>query len=175
MWQKLRRSYTRTRFTRTYQGLCPRKIHWWLGKNNVYRIARVKDQLLACVISFMWHEASLQVRLKEWYIFVAKNGLWVYNFKLKSFMAGACPSSPSRCVLRAHWMCPCCAHVTCSSWLRCWRVSWPDHPTTMIHHQITTEHFKRSHYHIKVIHFKRSHYHNWQLNTSSGHITTLKW
>ena len=33
-------------------------------------------------------------------------------------MAGACPKFPSRCVLRTHWVCPCCAHVTCSSWLR---------------------------------------------------------
>ena len=30
-------------------------------------------------------------------------------------MLGACPSSPSRCMLRAHWMCPCCTHITCST------------------------------------------------------------
>ena len=30
----------------------------------------------------------------------------------KIFMAGACPSSPNRCVLCAHGMCPCCAHIT---------------------------------------------------------------
>ena len=38
-------------------------------------------------------------------------------------MAVACPRSPRRCVLRTHWVCPCCAHVTCSSWLRHWGTS----------------------------------------------------
>ena len=61
-------------------------------------------RLLSC-----GYYASIQVRLKEWY-------MWPKcRISKKTFMLGACPSSPSRCVLRAHWMCPCCAQITCSS------------------------------------------------------------
>ena len=71
-------------------------------------------------------------------VFVAKNGLRsnlrVYNFP-QNFKAGACPLSPSRCVLGVHWMCPWCAHATCSfckldaqkevyMHLLCWPTQW---------------------------------------------------
>ena len=52
----------------------------------------------------------------EWMAFVAKNDLRS-DFRVYYFMAGACPRFPTRCLLRTHWVCPCCAHVTCSSWL----------------------------------------------------------
>ena len=78
--------------------------------------AKVKDQLLACAIAFMW----------TWNEHTGKGYLWpkmasdMISECQKVFMAGVCPSSPSRCMLRAHWMCPCCAHINCSSWLRHW-------------------------------------------------------
>ena len=78
--------------------------------------AKVKDQLLARAIAFMW----------TWNEHTGKGYLWpkmasdMISECQKIFMAGVCPSSPSRYVLRRHWMCPCCAHINCSSWLRHW-------------------------------------------------------
>ena len=40
--------YNAPTYTRAYPGLCPRKIFWCPGKNNVEAI--VKHQLIACVI-----------------------------------------------------------------------------------------------------------------------------
>jgi len=37
-------------YTQAYPGLCPRKIHWCLGKNNVENYC----QFLASAIAFMW-------------------------------------------------------------------------------------------------------------------------
>ena len=87
----------------THPGLCPRK----LTGAQVKSIAKVKDQLLTLV--WTWSEKT------ERMVFVAKNS-HRNDLECNIFMAGASPSSPSRCVLPAHWMCPCCAHVTCSSW-----------------------------------------------------------
>ena len=41
--------YNAPTYTRAYPGLCPRKIFWCPGKNNVEAI--VKHQLIACVIA----------------------------------------------------------------------------------------------------------------------------
>ena len=51
-------------------------------------------------------------------VFVAKNNLTKKISECKIFMAGACPSFLSRCVLRTHRLYPYCALVTCLSWLR---------------------------------------------------------
>jgi len=79
--------------------------------------AKVKDKLLAYAISFMWTWSEHTGKTKTM-VFVAKNILRSDVRVINIFMAGACSSFPSRCMLRAHLMCPCCAHVTCSSWLR---------------------------------------------------------
>ena len=87
----------------THPGLCPRK----LTGARVKSVAKVKDQLLTLV--WTWSEKT------ERMVFVAKNS-HRNDLECNIFMAGASPSSPSRRVLPAYWMCPCCAHVTCSSW-----------------------------------------------------------
>ena len=85
--------------------------------------AKVKDQVLVCAIaSFTW-TWSEHTGKTEWMVFKAKNGLRsnfrVNNWK-KILLRDHAPRSPSRCVLRTHWVCPCCTHVTCSSWLHHW-------------------------------------------------------
>ena len=59
--------------------------------------AKVEDQLFACAIAFMWTHTGKTERM----VFVAKNGLRS-DLRVYNFMTGAWPSSPSRCVLRAH-------------------------------------------------------------------------
>ena len=58
--------------------------------------------------SFMWTWRK-HTGKTEGIVFVAKNSL------TGDFRVGACPRFPSRYVLRTQSMCPCCAHVTCSS------------------------------------------------------------
>ena len=77
--------------------------------------AKVKDQLLACAITFMW-TWSEHTGKTEIMVFVAKNGLRSDLRVYISFSRGSVPQY-SRCM---HQMCPCCAHVTCSPWLRHW-------------------------------------------------------
>ena len=43
-------------YTQAYLGLCPRKIHWCTGKNNVESYM-VKDQLLS-----MWNRFHVNVK-----------------------------------------------------------------------------------------------------------------
>ena len=69
-------------YTQAYLGLCPRKIHWCTGKNNVeskgQRPVIKHVESLSCE-----REASIQT---ERMVFVAKNSLRsnlkVYNFKI---------------------------------------------------------------------------------------------
>ena len=101
----------------------------WLSSLSEKRLKEANTsvkcwQILACAIAFMWswneHTGKTEIM-----VFVAKSDLRsdlrVYNSKF--LMVGPCPGSTSRCVLRMHWMCPCCGHVTCSFWLWHWLAS----------------------------------------------------
>ena len=78
--------------------------------------AKVKDQVWSQVSCR--REVSILVRLNKWC-------LWPKMASQVIFRVGVCPRFPSRCVLHTHWVCPCCAHITCSSWLPHW--GWETH------------------------------------------------
>ena len=63
------------------------------------------------VIGVCRHEASIQVRLKEWYLWTKEAS------ELISFIMPACPKLPSRCVLHTHWVGP--DYATVVSWYQC--------------------------------------------------------
>lgn len=63
-------------------------------------------------------KANIQLRLKGWNLW-PKMALEAIS-ECIIFMVVAYPSTPSRCMSCTHWICSCCAHITCSSWLRHW-------------------------------------------------------
>ena len=73
--------------------------------------AKVKDQVL--LQDSCGHKVNIQIRLNEWYLWPKMASEAISECKF--FKAGANPRFPSRRVLCMHWLCPCCAHVTCSS------------------------------------------------------------
>ena len=83
--------------------------------------------MLACAIKLLCgHEVSIHVRLKKWYLWSKTASEAIPNF----FRGGSMPSDPLALYVcqvthtlsvprhAAPLLCPCCARVTCSSWLR---------------------------------------------------------
>ena len=86
---------------------------------------KVKGQVLTCVRLQVLceHEASVQVRLNEWYLWPKTTSealsecIFPWRERVPDFLAGVCYAL-------AEW-CSYCAHETCSSWLHHWVVDIP--------------------------------------------------
>ena len=81
------------------------------GKNNVESWGANRSLITCAIASFMWTWSEHTGKTEELYLWpktASEARVW-------SFMAGSCPRSHSKCVLRMHWVWPCYAHVTCSS------------------------------------------------------------
>ena len=103
-------------YTQAYMDLCPCKIHWCTGKNN----AKVKDQLLWPQIPFFQSlvHVQMKVNLHAKNVLRSRSNLRMYNFKIFSWRERPPATLADECYVCTAWICPCCAHVTCSSWLR---------------------------------------------------------